>query len=74
MNPNEVIEIFRTNIDNAHDAHLLVTKLSALFPHARFNIDLLDIDKVLRMQGPADLKYNVTTTARDLGFDCVELI
>ena len=73
IDDNVIIEIFKTNVRTADEAHLLVTELSAHFPLARFNVDLHDVDRVLRMQGPSTIREEVMIKARKFGFECREL-
>jgi Lhr-like helicase len=49
---HKTVEIFKTNIADRKDAKSLLSHLAAKFPRAKFNIDLHDADRVLRMEGP----------------------
>jgi len=73
MNSNNIVEIFKTNIMDQKAAKFLVSYLAAKFPHMKFNVDLHDTDKVLRMEGPTGLKQDVMTITQILGFECIEL-
>lgn len=45
-----MVEIFKTNVIEQHEADRLVEKLVQAIPQARVNFDLWDCDKVLRIE------------------------
>lgn len=50
MNFCWMIEIIKTTISNANEPHIAISHLKRAFSNAKFNIDLNDNDKVLRME------------------------
>ncbi len=46
-----IIEVFKTNIEDAGDARLLVDRIKAIFPDCYANFDLSDCDHILRVVG-----------------------
>ena len=67
------VEIFRTNISSRESADWIVGKLSARFPKLKFNVDLHDHEKVLRMEGELYWKDEVQRLTKSLGFVCEEI-
>lgn len=57
------VEIFRTNIGNQKAADLIVKRLSASFPMLKFNVDLHDSEKILRMEGELTKKRDLQRIA-----------
>jgi len=45
-----VVEIFKTNVEDANKASHIVNKLRQQFPTCRFNFDLADCDRILRAE------------------------
>ena len=45
-----IIEIFKTNVNNRQSANKIVYELNQLYPKYRINFDLEDRDKVLRVE------------------------
>lgn len=45
-----IIEIFKTNVNNRQLANKIVYELNQLYPKYRINFDLEDRDKVLRVE------------------------
>ena len=64
------VEIFRTNIGDKTSADVVVKVLSALFPGTKFNVDLHDADRILRIEGELSNKHEVVRVANSLGFFC----
>ena len=46
-----MVEVFKTNVEDAELAQLLIHKLLNYFSFFRVNFDLDDCDKILRVQG-----------------------
>lgn len=44
-----MIEVFKTNVDNAGRAHTLVQQIHRAFPGYKANFDLDDCDRILRI-------------------------
>lgn len=47
----DVVEIFKTNVENKNDAKKLVASIKKTFPLYQINFDLEDCDKILRVKG-----------------------
>jgi hypothetical protein len=67
------VEIFKTDIENDVAARRVVAALAEKFPDTRFNVDLHDPDRILRMQGPLENKNAIISLTTKLGYKC-ELI
>jgi len=65
-----MIEVFKTNIQDALQAKSLVTFLLGHFPGSRVNIDLHDCDKVLRIEGRDFPPAKVMMLVKEKGFAC----
>ena len=46
-----MIEVFKTDVQDGETAKALVQRLLCHFPNNRINFDLLDCDKILRVEG-----------------------
>ena len=46
-----MVEIFKTNVEEASESVILLQKLSSHFPKHKMNFDLSDWEKILRVQG-----------------------
>jgi hypothetical protein len=47
----EMVEVFKTNVQEVDDANMLIQKLRKHFPNYKINFDLEDCDKILRIEG-----------------------
>ena len=65
-----MIEVFKTNIQDALQAKSLVALLLHHFPGSKVNVDLHDCDKVLRIEGCDFLPTKVMTLVEEKGFVC----
>lgn len=45
------VEIFKTNVSNQQLANKIISDLNQLYPEYRFNFDLEDCDRILRVEG-----------------------
>jgi hypothetical protein len=50
MDETLVVEVFKTNVQDAETATTLLAELHTLYPEARFNFALDDCDKILRAE------------------------
>ncbi|MGI8952699.1 MAG: hypothetical protein ACR2FN_14080 [Chitinophagaceae bacterium] len=46
-----MVEVFKTNVQEADKSKILIQKLLEHFPSSRINFDLDDCDKILRVEG-----------------------
>ncbi len=65
-----MVEVFKTNVQEAaHAAHLIALLLQH-FPDSKVNFDLDDCDRVLRIEGENFIKGKVTMIVKENGFSC----
>lgn len=65
-----MIEVFKTNVDEANEARKMIGLLKEHFPASRINIDLHDCDKVLRLEGQDFQPGQVITLMTENGYNC----
>ena len=65
-----MIEVFKTNVDDAELAQLLIHKLLNYFSFFRVNFDLDDCDKILRIEGESIMPEKVIELVSDHGYLC----
>ncbi len=46
-----MVEVFKTNVQEAEQSKMIVGKLLEYFPNSIINFDLEDCDKILRVEG-----------------------
>jgi hypothetical protein len=51
MSHTEIIEVFKTNVQDRDKAGRILNELHGHFPNCKFNFDLDDCDKILRAEG-----------------------
>ncbi|MNR37443.1 hypothetical protein D3C85_1554560 [compost metagenome] len=69
----DIIEVFKTNVQNSKMANFIISFLQKEFPNCRINFDLEDCDKILRIEGNGFINEKIITHLNDLGFMCMEL-
>lgn len=65
-----MIEVFKTTVETAGDAHNMVTVLLRHFPGSRINFDLQDCDRILRVEGTDFCTDTIIRLMKDNGFHC----
>jgi hypothetical protein len=65
-----MVEAFKTNIQKKTQSKMLLSILSKAFPSFKINFDLLDCDKVLRVEGDKIEALTITTIVEENGFRC----
>lgn len=65
-----MIEVFKTNVDEAYRAQDLVAVLLQHLPGRKINFDLHDCDKILRVEGENFLAEKVVSLVKQNGFMC----
>ena len=65
-----MIEVFKTNVEEACRAQDLVGALLEHFPGAKINFDLDDCDKILRVEGENFLAEKIVSLVKQNGFMC----
>ncbi len=67
------ILVFKTNVEDKKQVHKLYPLLKALQGILRWNIDLQDIDKVLRIEAVSISPRIIETALEKAGYFCKEL-
>jgi len=73
INSDKMIEVFKTNVDEACHAKNVIALLLQHFPGTRINFDLLDCDKILRVEGENFAVEKVVSLVTENGFNCIVL-
>ncbi len=68
-----MIEVFKTNVQEAADAGKIVALLLDRFPACQASFDLDDCDKILRIAGADIPASEISCVVSAYGFACVEL-
>lgn len=68
-----MVAVFRTSLQTQQDVSKLANWLTAFHELTRWNVDLEDCDKILRLEGNGIDINQVQTLVRQAGFDCEEL-
>lgn len=66
----KMIEVFKTNVEEARQATNLVVLLLQHFPGSKINFDLHDCDKILRVEGENFKAEKVINLVNENGFAC----
>jgi hypothetical protein len=69
----EMVEIFKTNVQEVDDANMLIQKLRKHFPNYKINFDLEDCDKILRIEGNRINAKVVLEIVWNIGYFCEAL-
>lgn len=65
-----MVEVFKTNIEETEQAQEIVSALQQYFPGSRVTIDLDDCDKVLRINHTMVQPKEVIQLVSAKGFEC----
>jgi hypothetical protein len=65
-----MIEVFKTNVQKKAQSKMLLCVLSEAFPSFKINFDLLDCDKVLRVEGDNMETLRIMILIKEYGFTC----
>lgn len=68
-----MIEVFKTNVEEACHAKNVVALLLQHFPGSKINFDLHDCDKILRVEGENFAVEKVIGLVAESGFICMVL-
>lgn len=68
-----MILVFKTTVDSPAEISFLKPYLDKIDAIQKWNFDLWDCDKILRIDGPAEVSSTVIHTLNRYGFHCVEL-
>ena len=67
---NNMIEIFRTNIESNRQVQLVKHFIKDTLPTAQINVDLEDYEKILRIEYPKIDPQQITKLLKGKGFQC----
>lgn len=70
QNSTTMIEVFKTNVQTAGEASLIVEQLQGHFPGSRINFDLHDCDKILRVEGREFSAADIIALVGEKGYHC----
>lgn len=65
-----MVEVFKTNVQKKAHSKMLIGVLSKAFPAFEINFDLLDCDKVLRIEGDKMEVSRIMMLVKKYGFRC----
>jgi hypothetical protein len=65
-----MIEVFKTNVEEAWHAKNVIAVLLQHFPGSKINFDLHDCDRILRVEGENFVAEKVITLVTESGFAC----
>lgn len=68
-----MIYIFKTSVQTKKQARHLKPHIDRILPGAKWNFDLDDCDKVLRIDSEDNISLPVINTLKDHQFNCEEL-
>jgi hypothetical protein len=69
----QMIEIFKTNLENQADANFILQQLKTFFTNYFCNFDLEDCNKILRIEASNIDIAKIEETLCKMGFDCENL-
>jgi tRNA G26 N,N-dimethylase Trm1 len=73
-NPENRIEVFKTNVMRQKQAKTILNKLKKQFNDFKINFDLSDCDKVLRVQGISISPEKIIDLMKANGYQCEVLV
>lgn len=65
-----MVEVFKTNVEEALEAQQLVTLLQQHFPGGRINFDLQDCDRILRVEKLNVIPEKIIELMHIQGYTC----
>lgn len=65
-----MIEVFKTNVQEAAESQRVIGRLLAHFPSSRINFDLSDCDRILRIDADAICIETVIRLVAAAGYHC----
>jgi hypothetical protein len=68
-----MIHVFKTSVKNKAQIKKLRPVLDLNFQDIKWNFDLEDCDKILRIESKKNITKKVITLLRSYHFDCIEL-
>jgi len=68
-----MVYVFKTSVKRKKSVRRISSVLDELLPGAKWNFDLEDCDRILRVESKTDMTAAVIKALNGLGFDCQEL-
>jgi hypothetical protein len=68
-----MIFVFKTSVKSKKQAKRIGSYLRELFPEVKYNFDLEDCDKILRIDSDKNVTNPIISLLKHYNFDCVEL-
>jgi hypothetical protein len=68
-----MILVFKTSVDSTKAIDTVKPYLDKIPTIKKWNFDLWDCDKILRIDGPAEISSTIINTLNIQGYNCVEL-
>jgi hypothetical protein len=65
-----MVEVFKTNVQKMRESKKLVNQLNSHFTSSKFNVDIEDCDKVLRVEGKDICAEQIIRLVTSNGFEC----
>lgn len=65
-----MVEVFKTNVRYKKEARILLSDLLETFPCYRINFDLMDRDKILRVEGNVVQPEQIIETMKGKQYEC----
>lgn len=69
-----MIYVFKTSVKTKKDIKKLKHHLNILCKQDKWNFDMEDCDKILRIDSQSEILKTVMDLLQDTGFDCEELL
>lgn len=67
------VEVFKTNVQQADEAEMLIQKIGEHFPECKINFDLSDCDRILRVEGETVLPKKIVELLDSDNYQCIIL-
>lgn len=68
-----MIYVFRTTVRTRKQVNQLKPHLDKILPGSRTNFDLMDCDKILRIESQENITASIKNVLREHHFECEEL-
>ena len=68
-----MIQVFKTSVKNKKHIRQLSPFLNDLLQQSKWNFDLHDCDKILRIDSAIEILQPVAKLLQEKGFECIEL-
>jgi len=68
-----MIAVFKTNVATDSELNVISPLLNSHFKEIKWNIDLWDADKILRVDSPKDWTKEITELFNSIGLHCTNL-